>query len=69
MLSGWLIRFENGNTLIWKRKFFFGMVAIPWAMHGGTNIIRTRDAHDDVLLAAFEYIVSQERKANITVEL
>jgi len=69
MLSGWLIRFENGNALIWKRKFFLGMIAIPWALHGGTNIIRTQDANEDVLLAAFEYVSSQEKKADITVKL
>jgi len=68
-MSGWLIRLENGSALIWKRKFFFGLIAIPWALHGGTDIIRTSDVNEDVLLAALEYIASQEKEANILVEL
>ena len=68
-MTGWLIRLENGNALIWKRKFFLGMIAIPWAYHGGTDIVRTPDVNEDVILAALEYIASQTAKADITVEL
>ena len=69
MTDYWLIRLQNGSAYIWKRKYFLGLIAIPWAYHGGTDIIRTPDAHDDVLVAAFNYINCQSLAANVTVEL
>ena len=69
-MTRWLIRFnKTGSTLIWKRQFFLGFIAIPWRYHGGTNIIRTPDCHEDTFTAAMEYINSQEKEADITVEL
>lgn len=69
MTDYWLIRLQNGSAYIWKRKYFLGLIAIPWALHGGTDIVRTPDAHDDVLQAAFNYINCQSLGATVTVEL
>jgi len=56
-MSNWLIRFnDTGSALIWRRKYFLGLVAIPWSLHGGTRIIRTPDCNNNVLEAALEYI-------------
>jgi len=68
-MSGWLIRFsKNGSALIWKRKFFFGLIAIPWALHGGTNIIRTTDGDKEALLMTLEYIKSQDKNADVLLK-
>ena len=70
MTDYWLIRLNaTGSALIWKRKYFLGLIAIPWAFHGGSLIIRTPDKHDDVLSAAFDYINKKSPCANITVEM
>ena len=67
--DSWLIRLQNGSAYIWKRKYFLGLVAVPWALHGGTNIIRTPDCNTDVLTAAFDYISDRTPEANVTVKL
>lgn len=66
-MSGWLIRIQNGAAYIWKRKFFFGMIAIPWALHGGTRIIRTPLENLDVVEAATDYILEQDPHATILI--
>jgi len=69
MTDYWLIRLQHGSAYIWKRKYFLGFIAIPWAFHGGTTIIRTPDNNDDVLDAAFRYIKLKTPNATVTVEL
>lgn len=67
-MNGWLIRLQTpGSALIWKRKFFCGMIAIPWALHGGTSIVRTADDTDMALTKAIEYINTQDKDPSITV--
>ena len=66
-MTGWLIRVKHGTGYIWKRKFFLGIIAIPWFFHGGTRIIMTPDINKDVILASIEYIYSQDSEPSITL--
>jgi len=67
-MTSWLIRLQlPGSALIWKRQFLWGMVAIPWALHGGTSIVSTGADTDKALARAIEYIKAQDKEPNITV--
>jgi len=67
-MNNWLIRLQlPGGALIWKRKFLWGMIAIPWALHGGTSLVRTGADTDEALTRAIEYINAQDKHPSITV--
>lgn len=68
MTDYWLIRYKRGVSYIWKRKYFLGLFAIPWSLHGGTNTIRTPDVHENTIFAAIEYIEAQSSYPNITIQ-
>ena len=60
-MTYWRVRIaHHGTAYIWQRKYFMGLIAIPWRYHGGTDIIMTQDKHDDVLKAALDYIFNKD---------
>ena len=58
-MNYWLIRVDNRVALIWKRKYLLGLIAIPWSLHGGTDIMRTITTDHTPLQLAFKYIIEQ----------
>ena len=65
MFSNWQIAIEDGVAYIYKRKYWLGLWAVPWAFNGGAYKIRTPDAHEDVLAAAIQYVLDQDNEAVI----
>jgi len=68
MFSNWQIIVEEEAAYIYKRKYWLGLFAVPWAFSGGTYKFRTPDAHDDVVVAAIQYVNSQDPDAVIQLE-
>lgn len=68
MSNYWLIRMQNKSAYVWKRKYFLGLIAIPWYFHGGTNIIFSPDEDEKVIKKALTYIRDLDTHANITIE-
>lgn len=68
MFSNWQIIVEEEAAYIYERRYWMGLIAIPWAFSGGTYKIRTPDAHEDVLVAAIKYVKKQDEDAIIQIE-
>jgi len=45
-----------------------GLVAMPWGLHGGTDMFFTRDSHADVTQAAIECIKNYDEYPDIRIQ-
>ena len=67
MLSDWQIRIANGVAYVHKRKYWFGLIAVPWHLSGGTRVVMTPDTYTDVLEAATKYVLDKDPHATIQI--
>jgi len=44
-----------------------GLIAIPWAVTGGTGTLFTSDSHSNVLDSAMTYILEKDLDASIQI--
>jgi len=68
MFSNWNIILEEEAAYIYKRSYWLGLWAVPWAFSGASYKFRTPDAHEDVLKAAIQYVLEEDPKAVIQLE-
>ena len=68
MFSQWLIRINNGVAYVYQRKYWMGLIAIPWAVTGGTGTLFTSDSHSNVLDSAMTYILEKDLDASIQID-
>lgn len=66
-MSNWLIEVRNGVAYIYKRKYWLGLIAIPFYFSGGTRIVRTPDANKDVVVAAINYVYEKDELPNLKI--
>jgi len=68
MFAPWLIRIQNGTAYVYQRKYWMGIIAVPWAFTGGTSTLFTPDTHSEVLDSAMTYILEKDLDASIQID-
>ena len=66
-MPNWLIRIHDGDAYMYKRKYWMNLIAVPWAISGGTTRLVMSNNKNDVLTEALTNILLEDPEAEIQI--